>query len=122
MYGNWWRYLYNHLVFSAGFCVLKCVTLSFQGGSFSVAGGQVGFATPGLGIGWASKPWWERQSRCFGAGAGVGHGGSFCAGVDPHGNQDWGDWEFDYQWRPGGVYVGGQRTFHQWAPPGLQWR
>jgi len=129
MFGNYERYLYNHFVFSGGYCYITCIGFSFQGGKFSITYGQRGFATPGLGFGWASRGPDGRRSKCFGGGAGIGHGASGCVGIDDKDNVDWGDVELDYQWRPGGWWVGDQETAcpspqscWSWEPGWLQWK
>jgi hypothetical protein len=125
LYLSWLRYWYNHLVFSNGFCFIRCWGMSFQGGTFQFSFGQWGFSSPGWGIGWASKPATgpdKRQDDCIGGGVDAGPvGGSACVGVRPEGGMDWGDWEFDYQGRGAGGWVGRQHQLKEWTPPWLQW-
>jgi RHS repeat-associated protein len=75
---GWLGSMYDHVTIGFGGCIWICWGLKFQGGSFSVSGGEFGFSARGFSVGWANRKASDRERCSVGGQAALhlGTGGS----------------------------------------------
>jgi len=115
------KYYYNHLDISVGFCPYKCINLGFQGGHIYVSGGQKGIATPGVTIMESTTRYEEHEAYCLGGGAGTKYGIAGCVGQAKDGSINFNDREIGVAITPGGAWYGRNQVYHDWSPSWLRW-